>query len=44
VLNSLVSSSIKMKESHNESLPLIYFAPKHKLTREFLALFDELHG
>ena len=44
VLNRLVSSSIKMKESHNESLPLIYFAPKHKLTREFLALFDELHG
>ncbi len=44
VLRSLVSSSIKMKESHNESLPLIYYAPKHKLTLEFLALFDELQG
>ncbi|MFT6915011.1 MAG: chromosome partitioning protein [Motiliproteus sp.] len=42
VLNSLISSSIKMKESHNESLPLIYYAPRHKLTREFLALFTEL--
>ncbi|MEH6471671.1 MAG: ParA family protein [Halopseudomonas sp.] len=43
VLNSFISSSIKMKESHNESLPLIHYAPKHKLTQEFLALFDELN-
>lgn len=43
VLDSYISSSIKMKESHNESLPLIHYAPTHKLTREFLALFDELH-
>ncbi len=42
VMNAFISSSVKMKESHNESLPLIYYAPKHKLTREFLALYDEL--
>ena len=42
VLGSFISSSIKMKESHNESLPLIHYAPKHKLTLEFQALFDEL--
>ncbi|WP_428035302.1 ParA family protein [Amphritea sp.] len=44
VLNAMISSSVKMKESHNESMPLIYFAPKHKLTLEYLALYDELHG
>ncbi len=42
VLESFISSSVKMKESHNESLPLIHYAPKHKLTQEFLALYDEL--
>ena len=43
VLGSYLSSSVKMKESHNESMPLIHYAPKHKLTQEFVALFDELH-
>jgi chromosome partitioning protein len=33
-----------MKESHNESLPLIHLAPKHKLTQEFVALYDRLNG
>ncbi|GGK81198.1 ParA family protein [Amphritea balenae] len=44
VLENKISSSVKMKESHNESIPLIYFAPKHKLTMEFLALHGELTG
>lgn len=43
VLKTFISSSIKMKESHKESLPLIHHAPKHKLTQEFLALYDELN-
>lgn len=42
VLEAKISSSVKMKESHNECMPLIYFAPKHKLTLEYLALYDEL--
>ncbi len=44
VLDTRISSSIKMKESHNESVPLIHYAPKHKLTQEFVALFNELHA
>ncbi|OMH30238.1 ParA family protein [Motiliproteus sp. MSK22-1] len=44
VMASYLSSSVKMKESHNESIPLIHYAPKHKLTQEFVALFDELHS
>lgn len=43
VLPNFISSSVKMKESHNESLPLIHYSPKHKLTREFLALYEALH-
>lgn len=44
VLNAKVSASVKMKESHNEGIPLIHLAPKHKLTLEFNALYDELTG
>lgn len=43
VLSARIPSSIKMKESHLEAKPLIYLAPKHKLTQAFIELFDELH-
>lgn len=42
VLESKLSSSIKMRESHEQRIPLIHLAPRHKLTAEFIALFDEL--
>lgn len=42
VLNSRISSSVKMKESHDLCCPLIHMAPSHKLTGQFLALYDEL--
>lgn len=44
VIKTKISSSVKMKESHNEAKPLIHLAPKHKLTLEFMDLFDELHA
>ena len=44
VLGTKISSSVKMKESHNEGIPLIHLAPKHKMTQEYVALFEELHG
>ncbi|MBL4827923.1 MAG: ParA family protein [Spongiibacteraceae bacterium] len=44
ILGSYISSSIKMKESHRHQKPLIYFAPKHKLAREFSSLYDELEA
>ena len=43
LLNTRLSSSVKMRESHNASRPLIHLAPNHKLTQEFVTLFDELH-
>ena len=44
VLNAKISSSVKMRESHNVSKPLIHLAPSHKLTQEFVSLFDELYS
>jgi len=43
ILEAFISSSIKMRESHDQSLPLIHAFPKHKLTQEFVALFELLH-
>lgn len=42
VLNAYLSSSIKIRESHEQSRPMIYLDPKHKLTQEFVALHGEL--
>ena len=37
-----ISSSVKIKESHSASLPMIQFTPKHKVTEEFKSLYKEL--
>ena len=42
VLPTYLASSVKMKESHHERKPLIYFARNHKLTQQYEALFDEI--
>ncbi len=39
-----ISSSVKVKESHELCRPLIHLAPRHKLTREFSTLFDTIEG
>jgi len=43
VLSSKISSSVKVRESHTESKPLVHYAPNHKLTNEFRTLYAELH-
>ena len=42
VLQPYLSSSVKIRESHEQSLPMIYLEPRHKLTQEFVALHDAL--
>jgi chromosome partitioning protein len=42
VLDNYLSASVKMRESHHLAKPLIYLAPTHKLTQEFVALFERL--
>lgn len=43
VLETKISASVKMKESHDDARPLIHMAPKHKLTLQFVELFEELN-
>jgi chromosome partitioning protein len=42
VLESFLSSSVKIKESHQQAKPMIHLDRSHKLALEFGALFDEL--
>ncbi len=44
VLPVHLTSSVKMRESHQLSKPLIHSAPKHKLTQQFVALHELLNG
>ncbi|AKP74053.1 Sporulation initiation inhibitor protein soj [Piscirickettsia salmonis] len=43
VIDPYLSSSIKMKESHKKAEPLIQLYPSHKLTQEFLQVFQNIH-
>ena len=42
VLQPYLSASVRMKESHEQSRPMIHLDPQHKLTQEFVALHDAL--
>jgi chromosome partitioning protein len=42
VLQPYLSSTVKVRESHECAKPLIYLAPKHKLTQTFVALHSAL--
>lgn len=42
VLDAYLSSSVKIRESHDQAKPMIHLDPKHKLSLEFQALFDQL--
>ena len=42
VLQPYLSSSVKIKESHELSRPMIHLDPRHKLTQEFVALYEAL--
>ena len=42
VLKTRISTSVKVRESHTASTPLIHLDPKHKLAEEFRALHGEL--
>ena len=44
VLPSHLSASVKIRESHEACRPLIHLLRGHKLTREYLALYDGLPG
>lgn len=42
VLNTYLSASVKIRESHDRALPMIHLDPGHKLSREYQALYATL--
>lgn len=44
LLATRLSSSVKMRESHQQSKPLIHMAASHKLTQQYVDLFNEING
>lgn len=44
VIDAFLSSSVKIRESHEVSKPMIHFAPNHKLSQEFLKLYKVLNS
>jgi len=44
VLASFLSSSVRIKESHQQAKPMVHLDRGHKLALEFGALFDELEA
>ncbi len=43
VLAPCLSASVKVKESHERALPMLHLDPRHKLTQEYLALYQTLN-
>ena len=44
VLDNKLSSSIRIRESHDRNLPMIHLDARHKLTHEMVALYEELQA
>ncbi len=42
VLDPPLSSSVKIRESHDAAKPMIHLDPRHKLSLEFVALYEKL--
>lgn len=42
IFESKLSPSVIMKQSHEQNLPLVYLDANHKLSQQFLALFEQL--
>ncbi|MNV85987.1 hypothetical protein D3C71_1799830 [compost metagenome] len=42
VLDPPLSASVKIRESHERSLPMVYLDARHKLSQEFAALYQTL--
>jgi chromosome partitioning protein len=44
ILKSYISHSVKIRESHQKSVPVVKLSPGHKVSHEFQALHEELNG
>jgi chromosome partitioning protein len=44
VLENYIGATVKVKESHSKRTPLPFYLPKHKVSEQFSALFEELYA
>lgn len=44
VLSTRLNASVKMRESHERRMPLVYLAPRHPLTEAYQALYEEIEN
>lgn len=44
VFDSKLSSSVRIRESHDRCLPMIHLDARHKVSVEYMALYEELAG
>jgi chromosome partitioning protein len=44
VLQPYLSASVRIRESHQQTTPMIHLDPRHKLTQDFVALHDSLRA
>ncbi|HET9843472.1 MAG TPA: ParA family protein, partial [Gammaproteobacteria bacterium] len=42
ILSTYITQSVKIRESHDLAMPMIHYEPKHKLTSEFVRIFQSL--
>ncbi|MES1927629.1 cobyrinic acid ac-diamide synthase [Salinisphaera dokdonensis CL-ES53] len=42
LIETRITSSVKVRESHDASIPLIHYAPTHKITQQLVALYEQL--
>lgn len=42
LIDTHITASVKVRESHDASVPLIHYAPKHKVTEQLIALYERL--
>ncbi len=43
-MNTHLSSSVKVRESHEKALPLVLMASRHKVALQFRVLFQEVNS
>ncbi|RZI80465.1 MAG: ParA family protein [Rubrivivax sp.] len=44
VLQPYLSASVRIRESHQQAMPMVHLDPRHKLTQDFVALHDTLRS
>ena len=42
LIETRITSSVKVRESHDAPIPLIHYAPTHKITQQLIALYEQL--